>query len=158
MSTHQVLVAWKRAAGEKFTDKRYSRAHTWTFDGGASIAASASPQVVPLPYSVAANVDPEEAYVAALSSCHMLTFLGLAAARGILVESYEDKAEGVLEKNKAGKLVITRATLNPVIAYGGNPPGRAVEEALHHQAHEECFLANSVRTEIETRLAERAGG
>jgi organic hydroperoxide reductase OsmC/OhrA len=155
MSTHKAFVVWQRAAGEKFTDKRYSRAHTWTFDGGASIAASASPHVVPLPYSVEANVDPEEAYVAALSSCHMLTFLGLAAARGILVESYEDHAEGVMAKNEAGKLVITRVTLNPVIGFGGTAPSRAVEEELHHQAHEECFLANSVKTEIETRIAER---
>jgi organic hydroperoxide reductase OsmC/OhrA len=155
MSMHNALVVWKRAAGEKFTDKRYSRAHTWTFDGGASIAASASPYVVPLPYSVEANVDPEEAFVAALSSCHMLTFLGLAAARGILIESYEDRAEGVMEKDKAGRLAITRVTLNPVIGFGGNAPSRAVEEELHHKAHDGCFLANSVKTEIETRIAER---
>jgi organic hydroperoxide reductase OsmC/OhrA len=158
MSTHKALVAWQRAAGEKFTDKRYSRAHTWTFDGGASIAASASPHVVPLPYSVEANVDPEEAYVAALSSCHMLTFLALAAARGILIETYEDHAEGVMEKNKTGKLAISRVILNPVIAYGGVPPSRALEEELHHKAHEECYLANSVKTEIETHIAERASG
>jgi len=142
-----VEVHWQRD-GAVFTDKRYSRAHTWRFDGGQVVPASASPHIVPLPYSVEANVDPEEAYVAAISSCHMLTFLSLAAPKQIVVESYTDKATGVMEKAD-GKLVVSRVTLDPTIVYAGEPPSAEMQAELHHQAHEQCFIANSVKTRIE---------
>lgn len=145
-------VAWKREPNVKFTDGRYSRAHVWRFDGGVEVPASPSPHVVPAPYSTAANVDPEEAYVAALSSCHMLTFLHLAGRKGFVVDSYSDDAAGVLEKNGKGQLVVSKVTLNPRVTYGSAAPDRRAEEELHHHAHEECFLANSVLTKIETRL------
>jgi len=142
-----VEVHWQRE-GAVFTDKRYSRAHTWRFDGGAVVAASASPHIVPLPYSVEANVDPEEAYIAAISSCHMLTFLSLAAPKQIVVESYTDHATGVMEKVD-GKLVVSRVDLKPTIVYAGEQPSAALEAELHHAAHEQCFIANSVKTEIQ---------
>lgn len=145
-------ITWQREAGVKFTDGRYSRAHLWRFDGGIEVPASASPHIVPLPFSKAENVDPEEAFVAALSSCHMLTFLDIARRKGFVIESYRDTASGVMEKNAAGKLVVSRVILNPIVRYEGLGPDRATEEALHHRAHEDCFIANSVQTEIETRL------
>jgi organic hydroperoxide reductase OsmC/OhrA len=142
-----VEVQWERD-GAVFTDKRYSRAHVWRFDGGQVVPASASPHVVPLPYSVEANVDPEEAYIAAISSCHMLTFLSLAALKGIVVESYADKATGVMEKVD-GKLAVSRVELDPAIVYAGQKPVAELEAELHHLAHEQCFIANSVKTEIQ---------
>lgn len=145
-------IAWAREEGVKFTDGRYSRAHIWRFDGGVEVPASASPHVVPLPFSKAENVDPEEAYVAALSSCHMLTYLDIARRQGFVIDSYRDQAAGVMEKNAAGKMVVSRVTLHPVVTYLGNAPDRATEEALHHKAHEECFIANSVKTEVVTNL------
>ena len=152
MSNHLAVVIW-RCNEAVFTDKRFSRAHTWQFDGGATVTASASPQLVPPPYSEPAAVDPEEAFVAALSSCHMLTFLYLAAQRGFKVDSYRDKAVGTLTKNEAGRLAITRVRLTPAVSYSENKqPSEAEESALHHRAHEECFLANSVRCEIEICL------
>ena len=141
-----------RQTHEAFTDQRYSRAHTWHFDGGADVAASSSPHIVPLPYSVAAHVDPEEAYVASLSSCHMLVFLAVAAKRGYAVDSYRDRAQGVMEKNPQGRLHISRVTLHPRVAYRGTVPDAATEHALHHEAHEQCFIANSVRTVIDTLI------
>ena len=141
-----VEVNWDRH-GAVFTDKRYSRAHTWQFDGGQIIPASASPHIVPLPYSVEANVDPEEAYIAAISSCHMLTFLSLAAPGGLVVDSYTDKATGIMEKVN-GKLIVNRVHLDPVIVYDGEQPTAELEAELHHRAHEECFIANSVKTDI----------
>lgn len=150
MSAFGATVSWERGEA-RFTDNRYSRAHRWTFDGGASVAASSSPHVVPLPMSVEENVDPEEAFVAALASCHMLFFLSLAAREGLVVDSYSDAAEGVLGKID-GALQVTRVVLHPRIACAGEPPSRETETALHHRAHEQCFLANSVKTVIETRL------
>jgi organic hydroperoxide reductase OsmC/OhrA len=142
-----VEIHWQRD-GAVFTDKRYSRAHTWRFDGGQVVPASASPHIVPLPYSVEANVDPEEAYVAAISSCHMLTFLSLAAPKQIVIESYTDNATGVMEK-VGGKLIVSRVELKPTIVYAGDPPTAAMQAELHHMAHEQCFIANSVKTEIQ---------
>ncbi|WP_046868781.1 OsmC family protein [Microvirga massiliensis] len=150
MSTFSAEVAWERGEA-RFTDNRYSRGHRWIFDGGQVIPASSSPHIVPLPYSVAENVDPEEAYVAALSSCHMLFFLTLAAKQGLVVECYLDVAEGVLQE-VGGKKQVTRVVLNPRVTYAGEGPDRATEAELHHRAHELCFLANSVKTVIETRL------
>lgn len=148
MSEYKTTVEWNRG-GAVFTDNRYSRAHTWRFDGGTEVPASSSPHVVPLPMSVAAAVDPEEAFVVSLSSCHMLWFLSLAAQRKWVVESYRDEAVGILSKNNQGKLVMSQVILHPEITFGPNPPPAPAEiMALHHRAHEECFLANSVKTEI----------
>ncbi|WP_375414846.1 OsmC family protein [uncultured Bradyrhizobium sp.] len=145
-------VLWRRAASDPFIDNRYSRAHFWRFDGGAQVAASSSPHIVPLPYSSAENVDPEEAYVAALSSCHMLTFLYLAATHGFVVDSYDDDAEGAMEEDERGRLSVGKVLLKPKVTYSGKAPDRSTHESLHHQAHEQCFLANSVRTAIEVTV------
>ena len=148
MHTYQARVAWKRN-GAKFTDLRYSRGHEWMFDGGVTLPASSSPSSVPAPYSVVEAVDPEEALVAAASSCHMLTFLYLAAKRGFVVDSYEDDAFGVMEKNAQGKLAITRITLRPRIEFSaGKMPMASELEALHHSAHEECYIASSIKSEV----------
>ena len=145
---YHAVVEWSRD-GARFTDNRYSRGHRWRFDGGVEVPASASPQVVPLPLSVAAAVDPEEAYVAALSSCHMLFFLSFAARGGFLVDDYRDEAVGLMARNEGGKLAMTRVTLRPRVRYGdGKRPMRAEEDALHHAAHEACYIASSVRTEV----------
>ena len=145
---HKVEVRWSR--GEAiFTDNRYSRGHTWHFDGGVEVPASSSPHVVRVPYSVAAAVDPEEAFVAAISSCHMLWFLSLAADAGFRVDKYLDEAVGVMGRNAAGKTAVTRVTLQPRVTFSGEKlPTRARIDELHHKAHEECFIANSVTTEI----------
>ncbi|WP_034293388.1 OsmC family protein [Herbaspirillum sp. RV1423] len=145
----EATVLWSRGSEEAFTDNRYSRVHSWRFDGGLEVPASASPHIVPLPYSSAANVDPEEAYVAALSSCHMLTFLSIAAKQGLVVDRYVDLASGVMTKNAEDKLVVSKVTLRPVVSYRSRVPTLAEDEALHHAAHEQCFLANSVLTEID---------
>ena len=148
MSTYAVEIRWNRGE-QKFTDNRYSRAHTWHFDGGTTVPASSSPAVVPLPMSSAASVDPEEAFVASLSSCHMLWFLSIAAKQGYTVDSYSDAASGLMARNSAGKLAMTRVTLRPLVAFSGvKIPDRTTLDALHRAAHEECFIANSVRTEV----------
>ncbi|WP_324045239.1 OsmC family protein [Aeromonas caviae] len=153
MSEYSATISWQRGAGEPFVDQRYSRAHEWAFDGGVRVPASSSPHVVPLPYSVAENVDPEEAFVAALSSCHMLTFLWLAAKAGYLVERYRDEAVGIMAKNGLGRLAMTAVTLRPRVVFGGEHEPTYDELAqLHHQAHEECFIANSVNTVVTTEI------
>ena len=145
---HTALIRWQLGDAD-FLGKRYSRAHTWTFDGGAVVPASSSPHVVPLPMSDAAAVDPEEAFVASLASCHMLWFLDIAARAGYAVDSYEDAADGRMGRNAAGKLVVDLVTLRPRARFtGARVPDAATLAALHHEAHEECFLANSVRCEI----------
>jgi organic hydroperoxide reductase OsmC/OhrA len=141
-------IAWERE-GAAFTDNKYSRAHEWTFDGGITVPASSSPSVVKLPFSKEDAVDPEEALVAAASSCHMLSFLYVAAKRGFVVDRYIDEAFGVMEKNEAGKLAITRITLRPEIEFSGEKrPSDADLAALHHEAHEECYIASSIRSEV----------
>jgi organic hydroperoxide reductase OsmC/OhrA len=148
MSEHKATVRWQ-ASGPDFVKGRFSREHSWTFDGGLTVLASASPAIVPAPYSNPAGVDPEEAFVASLSSCHMLTFLYLAQRAGFQVDSYEDEAVGVLGKTETGARWIAHVTLNPRIAYGGDKlPSAADEERLHHQAHEQCFVSNSVKSEV----------
>jgi organic hydroperoxide reductase OsmC/OhrA len=145
---HGALIRW-RLGDADFLGRRYSRAHTWRFDGGPEVPASSSPHVVPLPMSDAAAVDPEEAFVASLASCHMLWFLDIASRAGFAVESYEDAAEGRMGRNAAGKLVVDVVTLRPRARFTGpRTPSAAELAALHHEAHEECFLANSVRCEI----------
>ncbi len=148
MSSHRAELEWNRSDGG-FLDGKYSRAHVWRFDGGVSVPASSSPSVVRVPLSDPANVDPEEAYVVALASCHMLWFLDLAAARGYVVDRYLDHAEGFMARNAAGKDWVARVVLRPQVVFSGaKVPAEADVQALHHTAHEECFLANSVRTEI----------
>ena len=142
---------WRRgdASREDFIGRRYSRRHRLRFDGGVEVPGSSSPHVVPLPYSDAAAVDPEEAFVSALSSCHLLWFLDVAARAGWCVDRYADAATGVMRKNEAGKLAMTTVILHPSVEFSGERlPDRAEIERLHHEAHEACFIANSVKTEV----------
>ncbi|MEZ8989892.1 OsmC family peroxiredoxin [Vibrio breoganii] len=153
MSEHSATVRWKRGETEAFSDNKYSRGHTWEFDGGASVLASASPHVVPLPLSVEENVDPEEAFIAALSSCHMLVFLSIAAKKKYVIESYTDKAIGTLSENTKGKMAVTQVALRPKIVFSGERvPTIEQLEKMHHLSHENCFIANSVETEVITEI------
>lgn len=152
MSEHTATVIWQRGE-QAFTDNAYSRAHRWEFDGGAVVEASASPDVVPLPMSLAENVDPEEAFVAALASCHMLFFLALAAKRGYVVDSYTDAAIGHTGKNEEGRIAVTKVALEPKVSFAGDRIPTAGElEKLHHKAHDLCFIANSVKSEVTVRV------
>jgi organic hydroperoxide reductase OsmC/OhrA len=144
----EAQVEWNRN-GQDFQGQRYSRAHAWHFDGGATVPASSSPLSVPLPMSDAAAVDPEEALVAAASSCHMLFFLSIAARRGHTVDSYRDHAIGLLGKNAQGKMAMTRITLRPAITFAGTaPPGAEELEAIHHEAHDKCYIANTLNCDV----------
>lgn len=148
MSHYSAEILWQRDE-QDFLGNRYSRAHRWRFDGGVEVPASSSPQVVPLPWSDAGAVDPEEAFVASLSSCHMLWFLSLAAKQGFQVERYVDKAQGEMRRNGDGRLAMTEVVLYPDVTFSGERlPTQAQQHALHHQAHEECFIANSVKTVV----------
>ena len=148
MATYTAEIIWSRA-GQKFIDNRYSRKHTLRFDGGIAISGSSSPHVVPLPFSALDAVDPEEAFVASLSSCHMLWFLSIAVKHGLIVDEYHDAAEGVMGKNAQGKLMMTVVTLRPEVRFSGEKtPTNADLLELHHLAHGECFIANSVKTEV----------
>ena len=148
MSEHKATISWKRTSPD-FLKGRYSREHTWTFDGGATVPASPSPSVVPAPYSNPAHVDPEEAFVASISSCHMLTFLYVAQRQGFQVDSYEDEAVGVVTKDERGVPWVSAVTLHPKIAYSGDKlPTPSDVQQLHHKAHEQCFIANSVKTQV----------
>jgi len=149
MSSYTAIVRWSRNGVEGFAKGQYSRAHQWAFDGGAVVPASASPHVVPLPWSDQSAVDPEEAFIASLSSCHMLFFLDFARRQGFVIDSYIDEAEGVLEKRDDGKMAMTRVTLHPRVTWAGDPPDEAVIHDLHHRAHEACFIANSVTTDVQ---------
>lgn len=143
---YTAVVLWERGA-TPFTDGRYSRGHRWRFDGGAEVPASSSPQVVPVPMSDPAAIDPEEAFVAALSSCHMLWFLSIAARRGFVVNSYRDEAEGIMAVAD-GRIAITRVSLRPRVTYAGRSPDPDEDAAMHREAHDSCYVANSVRTEV----------
>ena len=148
MSHYRATVSWQRKDAI-FTDNKYSREHLWQFDGGIQVPASASPHVVPLPFSTAAAVDPEEALVVALSSCHMLSFLYIAAKRGFVVDAYSDEAIGIMAKNPEGKLAMTEVTLHPRVTFSGEKrPSAAQHAEMHHEAHEQCFIANSVKTDV----------
>jgi len=145
---YEAEISWKRQ-GAEFSDNRYSRAHEWSFDGGVKIIASSSPLSVPVPYSVVEAVDPEEALVASAASCHMLWFLSIAAGRGFVVESYMDKATGIMEKNSEGKIAITRITLRPKIEFSADrTPSPEELQSLHHSAHDKCYIANSLKSEV----------
>ena len=144
MSEHKATIRWSRD-GKDFAYKSYSRDHVWKFDNGIEVAASAAPAYLGNPQ----RVDPEAAFVASLSSCHMLTFLALASNKGFVVDSYEDHAVGHVEKNAEGKLAVTRVELHPNIVFSGaKTPSQADLDWLHDKAHRECFIANSVTTEV----------
>lgn len=147
MSEHRVTVAWERTT-EDFDYESYSRSHTWEFEGGVTVPASAAPGF----RGDAERVDPEEAFVAALSSCHMLTFLAIAARKRLVVDGYRDEAVGVLEKDAEGKLAMTRVVLRPEVTFREAQPPEAVER-MHHQAHEHCFIASSVKTDVRVEPA-----
>lgn len=145
---HRAIIHWEQPA-QDFLKGQYSREHTWTFDGGAVIQASPAPSIVPAPWSNPAFIDPEEAFVASLSSCHMLVFLYIASRQGFQVASYHDEATGLMGKNERGAMWVSKVTLHPAIAYAGEKRPSAEEEAkLHHLSHEQCFIANSVITEV----------
>jgi organic hydroperoxide reductase OsmC/OhrA len=148
MSEVKATIKWQRNSPD-FLKGKYSREHTWSFDGGLTVPASSSPSVVPVPYSNPALVDPEEAFVAAISSCHMLTFLYLASKQGFQIDHYEDEAVGKITKNEQGRMWVSLVVLNPKIVYSeGKLPAPADQKQLHHLAHEQCFIANSVKTEV----------
>ncbi|MFC7291887.1 OsmC family protein [Hirschia litorea] len=153
MAHHHAIIRWHLSSGD-FKANTHSRAHEWEFDGGLKVPASSSPHIVPLPYSVEENIDPEEAFIASLSSCHMLFYLHMARDAGFVVTRYEDHATGILEKNSAGHMAITHVTLNPTVQYQGLTPDKSQSEQLHHAAHERCFIANSVTTIITTNIAD----
>jgi len=157
MSVYTATVRWRRKPEERFVDGRYSRAHQWAFDGGAVVPASASPHVVRPPFSDPAGVDPEEALLAALSSCHMLFFLDFAKQAGFVVDSYEDAAEGTMSERADGRVAMTVVTLKPQIAFAGEKrPSPADVDSIHHKSHEACYIANSVKSEV--RVEGRAEG
>ena len=147
MSEHNATIDWK-LSGPDFKKNQYSREHTWSFDGGLTVPASSAPSVVPVPWSNAAHVDPEEAYVAAIASCHMLWWLSIAARQGYDVDYYHDEATGVMSKDAQGRLWISTITLQPLITYGARGATAAAEGRLHELAHEQCFLANSIKTRV----------
>jgi organic hydroperoxide reductase OsmC/OhrA len=148
MSEYTAAVKWSKQDSEPFLDNKYSRAHTWEFDGGAVIPASSAPSVIPVPLSVVENVDPEEGFIASVSSCHMLWFLFLAANKKYVVKNYHDDAVGVLAKNDEGKQAITEITLRPKVTFEGDQPSQEELEAMHHTAHEKCFISNSVKSTV----------
>ena len=148
MSEHKAKIQWTQLQGD-FLKGTYSREHTWTFDGGVTVPASSSPAAVRVPFSNPANVDPEEAFVASLSSCHMLTYLYIASRKGFEIVSYEDEAVGVMTKNERGIPWVSSVVLHPRITCGGaKTPTSEEEEQMHHAAHEQCFISNSVKTAV----------
>ncbi|MCG7537255.1 OsmC family protein [Pseudoalteromonas sp. OOF1S-7] len=149
MSRYFATIRWQQNQHDNFTEQKYSRAHQWQFGGGAEIPASASPNIVPQPYSVPEYADPEEAFVASLSSCHMLFFLHLAAKAGIVVKSYVDEAVGVLSEDTSGRKAMTQVCLRPKVTLAGQHANEQIDlDPLHHEAHALCFIANSVKTEV----------
>jgi organic hydroperoxide reductase OsmC/OhrA len=146
MSQHKAWISWRASGG--FADNSYSRRHLWRFDGGAEVVGSSSPDVVPEPRSDPAGVDPEEALVASAASCHMLWFLDLARQAGLVVDSYEDEAVAEMGRVGPGKVAITKITLRPRIAFAGATPDAAALDRLHHEAHERCFIANTLNCPI----------
>ena len=148
MNSYVATVAWKRGE-QAFTDGRYSRAHVWRFDGGVEVPGSASPHVVKPPLSDPSAVDPEEAFIASIASCHMLFFIDFARRAGFVVDAYEDEAEGVLAKDAGGKMAMTVVTLRPKVAFSGDKrPTEPEIDDLHHRSHEACFIASSVKSDV----------
>ena len=153
MSEHKAKILWTHSTGD-FLKGTYSREHAWAFDGGMTVPASSSPAAVRIPFSNPANIDPEEAFVASLSSCHMLTYLFIASRKGFEISSYEDEAIGLMTKNEHGILWVSSVVLHPRITYSGTKtPTREEEDQMHHGAHEQCLIANSVKTEVRVESA-----
>lgn len=153
MSEYYAKVNWSKTNDETFIDNQYSRGHQWSFDGGITVQASSSPHIVAVPYSIEANVDPEEAFVASLSSCHMLFFLSIAAKRRYIVNSYTDNAIGIMSEDSDERIAMTTVKLRPHVKFLGDKQPTLVQlEKMHHQAHEQCFIANSVKTNIVTEI------
>jgi len=148
MAEYTARTIWQRQPQEVFTDQRYHRRHLLQFDGGLEVPGSSSPHSVPPPYSDPAAVDPEEALVASVSSCHMLWFLSLAAKAGFVVDDYRDDASGTMARNAEGRMAITAITLRPAVRFAGTPPSPEALHELHHHAHDECYIANSVKAEV----------
>jgi organic hydroperoxide reductase OsmC/OhrA len=147
---YTATVKWARSADEVFVDGKYSRVHQWKFDGGMQFNASSSPHVVPIPMSDPAFIDPEEAFIASLSSCHMLFFLSFCAKQKYVVIQYEDNAEGILGKGEDGKQQMISVTLHPTVKFeDGKSPSEEILSHLHELSHESCFIANSVKTKID---------
>ncbi|MFN7111236.1 MAG: OsmC family protein [Brevundimonas sp.] len=147
MGVYEAKIVWSRG-DQPFLDKRYSRLHSWTFDGGAVVPGSSAPVSVPVPMSDPTAIDPEEAMIASLSSCHMLWFLAFAANAGLVVDSYVDEASGKMGKDETGRSYLAQVTLRPFTSFSGREPDQAEIDALHHQAHDHCEMAHSVRAEI----------
>ena len=146
-------IVWVKREGDTFTGNNFSRAHHWYFEGGEVVPATASHHIVPIPYSEPKNVDPEQAYIAALSSCHMMSFLTIASKRNYVVERYADQASGCLEQGETGKFSITEVTLRPDIRFSGSRiPSAAELKKMHNVAHQNCFIANSVNTRINIEI------
>ena len=148
MPTHDATIHWSSTDPAAFAAGDYSRAHSWSFDGGAVIPASASPSIVRPPWSDPAGVDPEEAFVAAVASCHMLWFLDLARHAGMVVAAYDDEARGTMARDRAGRTWISRVTLRPRVRFAATPPDTAAVAAIHDKAHHACFIANSIRSNV----------
>lgn len=149
MSIYTAKIVWKNDSAESFEKNQYSRGHAWEFDGGVTVPASSSPHAVRVPFSIEAAVDPEEALVASASSCHMLTFLWIAAKSGFVCGAYEDNAVGQMTTSEDGKQWVSKITLDPQIVWSGDKVPTAEELAhMHHEAHEVCYIANSIKSEI----------
>lgn len=148
MSTYTAKITWRSDSPDTFTKNRYTRGHEWSFDGGVTVPASSSPHVVRLPFSVEEAVDPEEALIASAASCHMLTFLWLAAKAGFNIASYTDNAVGEMAATENGSQWVSRITLDPQIEWIGEQPSHEQLAEIHHNAHEQCFIANSIKSEI----------
>ena len=148
MGNYMAKIVWKVDSPDTFSKGRYTRGHSWSFDGGTVVPASSSPHAVRVPFSVEEAIDPEEALVAAASSCHMLSFLWVASRKGFTLESYEDDAVGEMTKTDAGKEWISKITLNPTIVWIGDAPSQEQLAELHHEAHEVCYIANSIKSEV----------
>jgi organic hydroperoxide reductase OsmC/OhrA len=149
MSKYSATIIWQRGKDEKYIDNKYSRGHEWSFDGGISIPASASPKVVPLPYSIEENIDPAEAFIASIASCHMLYFLSIAAKMNFIVDEYIDNPVGVLENDNEGFMAITKVILNPKVKFYNNMILLPKEiDEIHNKAHQKCFLVNSIKTHV----------
>lgn len=154
MSHYQATVHWQRQNDENFLDDKYSRAHNWEFDGGTVVPASSAPTIVPLPFSVEENVDPEEALLASLSSCHMLFFLAFAAKSGFVIDSYRDEVSGSLNKNARGRMAFSEITLHPHVQFSGDKqPSDDDVEKLHARSHDYCFIANSLHPDVKFSVA-----
>jgi len=148
MNTYSAKIHWQRT-GNTFSQNEYSRKHKWTFDGGITVPASASPEIVPEPLSDRSAVDPEEAFIASLSSCHMLWFLSIASREGSIIDDYIDNVHGKMEKNQEGKLAIAEVILRPVVQFDGDHQlDQSSFDKLHHRAHQRCYIAHSVQTTI----------